>query len=117
MRCKATARKHWRPVVMITKRSPLIFHGFSKRSSFISGRKERHHPSNEVQMKEDVSVAERGHPAIDAAFSSRVAKTRHDLNNSIAHILGFSEMWLEELQEQAGGSLHSGLQGIFRTAG
>src|SRR2546427_11607017 len=51
-----------------------------------------------------------------AAFSLRAARARHDLHNSISHILGFAELWLEELQEKGGGPLPSGLELIHRTA-
>src|SRR5690349_7520517 len=61
----------------------------------------------------------------DSASSLRMARVRHDLHNSIAHILGFSEMWLEEIQEKEVGrvvlnapsQLKPGLQVIFRAAG
>src|SRR5438067_13031042 len=56
-------------------------------------------------------------PSVEAAekqggseLSLRVTKARHDLHNSIGHILGFSEMWLEEFREEE-------LELIFRRAG
>src|SRR5256885_141983 len=49
-------------------------------------------------------------------FSLRVARARHDLHNSTAHILGFAELWLEELQEKGGDPLSLGLELIHRTA-
>jgi len=36
----------------------------------------------------------------DTQFTSRVSKARHDLHNSVGHIVGFSEMWVEEFREQ-----------------
>src|SRR5262245_14388865 len=56
-------------------------------------------------MKADSPAQEK-----DSQLSVRVTKARHDLHNSIGHIVGFSEMWLEEFKEE-------GLELIFRTAG
>ena len=39
-------------------------------------------------------------PEENTAFGLRVSKVRHDLRNSIGHILGFADMLLEEAQEQ-----------------
>src|SRR5437867_244918 len=51
-----------------------------------------------------------------APLSVRVIKARHDLRNSLTHILGFSEILLEEIQEQGRDHLRSDLQFIQRTA-
>src|SRR5690349_12148175 len=48
-------------------------------------------------------------------LNQKASKARHDLNNSIAHILGFAEMWLEEIPEEDA-NLRSHLDVIFRTA-
>jgi sigma-B regulation protein RsbU (phosphoserine phosphatase) len=67
-------------------------------------------------MKADLSAAERRDPVEDCAFGLRVSKARHDLHNSIGHIVGFSEMWGEDLQEQGCESLQREMQFIYRTA-
>ena len=51
----------------------------------------------------------------DPPFPLRVARVRHDLNNSITHIVGFSEILLEEAQEQAREPLRADLKFINRT--
>jgi class 3 adenylate cyclase/CheY-like chemotaxis protein len=56
-------------------------------------------------------------PSASVPFSLRVAKARHDLHNAIGQILGFSEMWLEEAQEQRLEGLQPCLQKICRAAG
>ena len=53
----------------------------------------------------------------DSPFGLRVVKARHDLHSSIGHIVGFSEMWLEELPEQGCEPLQQGLEIICRRAG
>src|SRR5439155_2190742 len=45
-----------------------------------------------------------------------MARARHDLHNSTAHILGFAELWLEDLQAKGGAPLSPGLELIHRTA-
>src|SRR5438477_4603471 len=52
----------------------------------------------------------------DTQFTSRVSKARHDLHNSIGHIVGFSEMWVEEFREQNSELLQREMQGIFQAA-
>jgi adenylate cyclase len=49
-------------------------------------------------------------------FVLRIARARHDLNNCIGHIHGFSEMWLEDVQEDAPPELRNGLRTIYETA-
>src|SRR5437667_7333871 len=61
-------------------------------------------------MKADLPAQEATEARGDSQLSLRVTKARHDLHNSIGHILGFSEMWLEEFREEE-------LELIFRTAG
>src|SRR5882762_6374950 len=51
-----------------------------------------------------------------AALGLRVVKTRHDFHNSLTHILGFSEMLLEEAQERGRDHLRDDLNLIHRTA-
>src|SRR6266446_1804804 len=46
----------------------------------------------------------------------RVLKTRHDLHNSIGHILGFSEMLLEEVQEQGHDHMRPELERLLQSA-
>ncbi|MGD0259900.1 MAG: SpoIIE family protein phosphatase [Verrucomicrobiota bacterium] len=53
----------------------------------------------------------------DPEFGLRVSRARHDLNNAIGQILGFSEMLLEEIQEQGRGNLRPELELIHRNAG
>src|SRR5947207_2585111 len=56
---------------------------------------------------------------VDPAATSltmRVVRTRHDLHNALTHILGFSEMLLEELPEQGREPLRTELELINRTA-
>jgi adenylate cyclase len=53
----------------------------------------------------------------DLPFPLRVARVRHDLNNSITHIVGFGEILLEEVQEQGREPLRADLELINRTAG
>src|SRR5260370_38219328 len=52
-----------------------------------------------------------------AALGLRVVKTRHDFHNSLTHILGFSELLLEETQERGRDHLRPDLDLIHRTAG
>jgi adenylate cyclase len=68
-----------------------------------------------IDLSADNSPPRRAAPS-DPELTLRLVKARHELHSSIAHILGFSEMWLEELQGKAGDSLQPGLQLIFRTA-
>ena len=49
-------------------------------------------------------------------FPARVSKVRHDLNNTLGHILGFAEMLVEEAQEAGQKKLLPDLELIFRTA-
>ncbi len=49
-------------------------------------------------------------------FPARVSKARHDLNNSIGHVLGFAEMLVEEAQEPGQGKLLRDLELVFQTA-
>ena len=51
-----------------------------------------------------------------AALGLRVVKTRHDFHNSLTHILGFSEMLLEEAQEIGREHLRDDLELIQRAA-
>jgi adenylate cyclase len=50
-------------------------------------------------------------------FGLGVSRARHDLNNAIGQILGFSEMLLEEIQEQGREQLRPELELIHRYAG
>src|SRR5438067_12395441 len=52
----------------------------------------------------------------DPKLNLRVLKTRHDLHNSIGHILGFGEMLLEEAQEHGQDHLRPELEGMLRGA-
>ena len=53
----------------------------------------------------------------DTEFRLRLAKTRHDLNNAISQILGFSEVLLEEVQELGREKLRPELELIHKSAG
>jgi adenylate cyclase len=55
--------------------------------------------------------------SIVVSISSRVIKARHELHNSLGHILGFSEVMLEEVQAQGRDDVCSNLEFIRRTAG
>src|SRR5580765_6498775 len=50
----------------------------------------------------------------DPKLNMRVLKTRHDLHNSIGHVLGFSEMLLEESREQGHDGLRPGLEHLVQ---
>src|SRR2546430_16170346 len=52
----------------------------------------------------------------DASPDSPLTSVRHELHGSIAHILGFSEIWIEELHESNSDTLKAGFNSIFRTA-
>ena len=70
-------------------------------------------------MKTDAPTHEAGnHTEADTRthFSLRVSKARHDLQNSIGHILGFTEILLEEIQEQGRERLRPDLEFISQTA-
>ncbi len=56
------------------------------------------------------SCAEYAAAAPDPKLHMRVIKTRHDLHNCIGHILGFSEMLLEEAREQGRDHLRAQLE-------
>jgi len=56
-----------------------------------------------------------GDPAAPT-FPLRVARVRHDLNNSITHIVGFGEILLEEVQELGREPLRADLEFINQTA-
>ncbi len=51
-----------------------------------------------------------------AEFTARVGKARHDLNNTLGHVLGFAEMLLEEAHEPGQEKLRPDLELIFLTA-
>jgi sigma-B regulation protein RsbU (phosphoserine phosphatase) len=50
-------------------------------------------------------------------FGPQVSRARHDLNNAVGQILGFSQMLLEEIQEQGRENLRPELELIHRNAG
>src|SRR5207244_4563233 len=52
----------------------------------------------------------------DPKLHMRVMKTRHDLHNSIGHVLGFGEMLLEEAREQGRDQLRPALEQLARSA-
>jgi hypothetical protein len=54
--------------------------------------------------------------AVIPSLSLRVSRARHDLHNSIGHILGFSEMLLDEVQEPGQEKLRPELELIQRLA-
>ena len=53
----------------------------------------------------------------EAEFTLSVSRVRHDLNNAIGQILGFSKMLLEEVQEQGREKLRPELELIHKNAG
>src|SRR5215471_15115499 len=55
-------------------------------------------------------------PSPSEQFSLRVATARHDLHNAVGQILGFSEMWIEEAQEQRREELARSLEKVCRAA-
>src|SRR6185295_11620510 len=52
----------------------------------------------------------------DPKLHLRVLKTRHDLHNSIGHILGFGEMLLEEATEQGKDELRPESERLIQSA-
>src|SRR5438552_18726497 len=60
-------------------------------------------------MKADVPVQ-----SGESLYALQAAKARHELHSSIAHILGFSEMWLEEMQQGGSETTRSGLEFIYQ---
>jgi len=52
----------------------------------------------------------------DPKLNMRVIKARHDLHNSIGHVLGFSEMLLEEAQEQGRRNLIAELASLLESS-
>src|SRR2546425_3305058 len=67
-------------------------------------------------MSLDSPPQERPSTASDAKLNMRVIKARHDLHNSIGHVLGFSEMLFEEAQEQGRSDLCPELERLFQDA-
>ena len=61
-------------------------------------------------MSLDFSIA----ASADPKLHMRVIKTRHDLHNSIGHVLGFSEMLLEEAREHGRDQLGAELEQLAR---
>src|SRR6266446_1035271 len=55
-------------------------------------------------------------PSSDPKLHMRVLKTRHDLHNSIGHVLGFSEMLLEEAQERGHDHIRPELERLLQSA-
>jgi sigma-B regulation protein RsbU (phosphoserine phosphatase) len=53
----------------------------------------------------------------DPEFGLRVSRVRHDLNNAIGQILGFSAILIEEIQEQGRENLRPELELIHKSAG
>src|SRR5262249_30204872 len=49
-------------------------------------------------------------------FILRIARARHDLNNCIGHIHGFSEIWLENFPEDTSADLRQGLKVVHEKA-
>src|SRR5205807_7613648 len=52
----------------------------------------------------------------DPKLNMRMIKARHDLHNSIGHVLGFSEMLLEEAHEQGRADLVPELEGLLQSS-
>lgn len=70
-------------------------------------------------MKSAVRAAKAAPPAEagdDSPFGQRVSKVRHDLRNSIGHILGFADMLREDAQEQGSDAPRKELELICRVA-
>src|SRR4030095_14264536 len=55
------------------------------------------------------------HP-LPGDLDQRAAKARHDLLNPLSHILGFSEMLLDEVSRQGHEHLKADLELLYRTA-
>ena len=53
--------------------------------------------------------------SVESTICARVGKARHDLNNTIGHVLGFAEMLLEEAQEPGQEKLRGDLELIYQT--
>src|SRR5262245_36019290 len=56
-------------------------------------------------------------PTASSSLASRVSRVRHDLHNSIGHILGFSEMLREEAEKPGGAKIRVELELIRDLAG
>src|SRR5436309_10345370 len=67
-------------------------------------------------MSLDSLPQERVSSPSDAKLHMRVMKTRHDLHNSIGHVLGFSEMLLEEAQEHGRDNMRPELENLLHSS-
>src|SRR2546422_3852249 len=67
-------------------------------------------------MSLDSPPRERPSTASDPKLNMRVIKARHDLHNSIGHVLGFSEMLLEEAREEGRDHLRPELEQLLQSA-
>ena len=61
------------------------------------------------------ALAKRGADSM-SGLSARLSKARHDLQNTLGQILGFSEMLLEELQEKGQTRFQTELEFINQTS-
>src|SRR5438105_13103134 len=72
-----------------------------------------------MTLKAELPIQESAAPSAGLTLpqlASQLIKARHDLHNSIGHILGFSEMLLEEVHEQGSNHLRDELEIINQTA-
>src|SRR5690349_6436405 len=68
-------------------------------------------------MNGDASGQKSSHKGSSTPGSpTEVGKLRHELHGSITHILGFSEIWAEELREQGNSALKQGFNLITEVA-
>src|SRR5207245_7349958 len=67
-------------------------------------------------MSFDSTTRERPSSTSDPKLNLRLIKARHDLHNSIGHVLGFSEMLLEQAQEQGQDPLRPELERLVQSA-
>src|SRR2546422_530554 len=125
-----TAKRPSPRAAMITRSSRLISPGCSKKSRPTWRRAGPPTPNpkrprwigsalQKQPMNPDLPIpqsAPGGESAPVASLSLRVIKARHDLVNPIGHILGFSEMLLEEVQTQGHDRLRAQLQLVHQTA-
>lgn len=66
-----------------------------------------------MPAQENAEIQEGSAESLSTAMA---AGLRHELHGSIAHILGFSEIWIEEFSGNEDGTLKRGLSLIFQTA-
>ncbi|PYJ00722.1 MAG: hypothetical protein DME25_20000, partial [Verrucomicrobia bacterium] len=113
-------KRRSRPAATIMRPSRSIFRGSWKKSRRGWRQSSNDRRDRRPEMNAD-TPNERNQPlagsALGLPLNLRVIKARHDLVNPIGHILGFSEMLLEEAEEHGRAHLRPELDRIRQTAG